>query len=404
VHQQSVDLPGLDGFATSIEHNASRVIAAIQMRRAVTPRSVSGTGIERTQANDEMKPRRVLHVLGTAEPAGFGIFKIVENLAAAVDPARYEIHTCFLQPGELAARLQRSAVKATCINWNGSIRDPWGAARYAVLLRSLEFSIIHVHTGGRLLSGMGRLLTRARLVRNLHGRASELTGIVSPSFDLPQLDVLIANSRVVADYSRNPNAVVIYPGVDVSEFSVPRTVHRGVVIGTACRLELIKGLHHLIKALSILAPEFPDLRLEIAGDGSLRGALEQESRQLGVSGIVSFLGWREDLPFVMAGWDIFVLPSLDEGFGIAALEAMAAGLPVIASAVGGLSELVQIGETGWLVPPAAPADLAQRVSQLIRDSRKREAMGIAGRKRASDYFSTSRMVDQTIAVYDGLLG
>jgi glycosyltransferase involved in cell wall biosynthesis len=106
----------------------------------------------------------------------------------------------------------------------------------------------------------------------------------------------------------------------------------------------------------------------------------------------------------MAGWDIFVLPSLDEGFGIAALEAMAAGLPVIASAVGGLSELVQIGETGWLVPPAAPVDLAQRVSQLIRDSRKREAMGIAGRKRASDYFSTSRMVDQTIAVYDGLLG
>jgi glycosyltransferase involved in cell wall biosynthesis len=360
--------------------------------------------LHNARANDQMKPRRVLHVLGTAEPAGFGIFRIVESLAAAVDPAKYEIHACFLQPGELAERLQHTAVKATCVNWNGCIRNPWGAARYAALLRSLEFSIIHQHTGGRLLTGMGRLLTHARLVRNLHGRASELTGMVSPDIGLPQHDVLIANSRIVAEYSQKPNAVVIYPGINVSDFSVPRAAHKGVVIGTACRLELIKGLHHLLGAIKILAFEFPDLRLEIAGDGSLRGTLEQKSRELGLSGIVSFLGWREDLPAVMAGWDIFVIPSLDEGFGMAALEAMATGLPVIASAVGGLCELVQDGETGWLVPRAAPVELAQRLSQLIRDSGTREAMGVAGRKRASDEFSTSRMVDQTVAVYDGLLG
>jgi glycosyltransferase involved in cell wall biosynthesis len=216
------------------------------------------------------------------------------------------------------------------------------------------------------------------------------------------MDVLIANSRVVADYSKVPNAVVIYPGVNVAEFSVPRTVHSGVVIGTACRLELIKGVRYLIEALSILAPQFPGVRLEIAGDGSLRETLEQQSHQLGVSGIVSFLGNRDDLPSIMAGWDIFVLPSLDEGFGIAALEAMAAGLPVIASEVGGLCELVQNGETGWLVPPSAPVELAQRIGQLIHDRRNREAMGIAGRGRALDCFSISQMVDQTIAVYDGL--
>ena len=196
--------------------------------------------------------------------------------------------------------------------------------------------------------------------------------------------------------------MVIYPGINVSDFSVPRLAHAGVVIGTACRLELIKGLNYLIEALAVLAPEFPDLRLEIAGGDTLRGALEQKSRQLGVSGIVSFLGWREDLPSVMAGWDIFVLPSLDEGFGVAALEGMAAGLPVIASAVGGLCELVQNGETGWLVPPASPAELAQRVGELIHDGRKREAMGIAGRQRALDHFPTSRMVERTFAVYDSL--
>jgi glycosyltransferase involved in cell wall biosynthesis len=349
-----------------------------------------------------MKPRRVLHVLGTAEPAGFAIFQMVESLAQAVDPARYEIHACFLKRGELAGRLQRSGVKATCINWSSGIRSPWGVARYAALLRSTQFSIIHQHVRGRSLTIMRRLLTRARLVHHLHGRASELTGIVPPSCNLPQRDALIANSRIVADHSRDPRAVVIYPGINVFDFSVSHTAHKGMVIGTACRLEMIKGLNYLIEALAVLAPDFPDLRLEIAGAGSLRGDLERYSCQLGVSDIVSFLGWREDLPSVMAGWDIFVLPSLDEGFGVAALEAMAAGLPVIASAVGGLCELVLNGKTGWLVPPASPAQLAHRLRELINDRQKREAMGVAGRLRAFRDFPTSRMVDQIIAVYDSL--
>jgi glycosyltransferase involved in cell wall biosynthesis len=349
-----------------------------------------------------MKPRRVLHVLGTAELGGMAIFRMVQSLALAADPAKYEIHACFLRNGELADRLQQTGVKSTCINWSGSARDPLGMARYAALLRSTEFSVIHQHTGGRLLTGVGRHLSGARIVRSLHGRASEITGIVSPSCDLPERDVLIANSRVVADYTKDPNAVVIYPGINVSDFSIPRPAHRGIVIGTACRLELIKGLDYLIEALAILAPEFPELRLEIAGEGSLRGALEQKSRQLGVSGIVSFLGWRENLPSVMAGWDIFVSPSLDEGFGVAALEGMAAGLPVVASAVGGLCELVQNGETGWLVPPAAPAELALRVSQLIHDGPRREAMGKVARERAIDHFSIAEMVERIFAVYDRL--
>ena len=104
-----------------------------------------------------MAAHRILHVLGTADPAGFAIFRMAESLAVAVDPAQYVIEFCFLRPGKLAERLQRSGVKATCIHWNGSIRDPWGVARYALLLRSAEFSIIHQHAGGRLLSVMGRL-------------------------------------------------------------------------------------------------------------------------------------------------------------------------------------------------------------------------------------------------------
>jgi len=355
-----------------------------------------------THSHIPSEPRRVLHVLGTADPAGTAIFRIVESLAVAVDPAKYQIDACFLQQGELVERLQRVGVKSTCVNWSGTPRDPFGAARYAALLRSDEFSIIHQHTGGRLLTGMGRWLTHARMVRGLHGRASEVTGIVPPSSNLPKRDALIANSRIVADYSEDPRAIVIYPGINASDFQVTRKTHNRVVIGTAGRLELVKGFRYLVEAFAVLVSEFQEVRLEIAGDGTQRAALEQDCRRLGVSGDVSFLGWREDLPSTMAGWDVFVLPSLDEGFGFAALEAMASGLPVVASAVGGLCELVRNGETGWLVPAAAPAELAHRLRELINDRQKREAMGIAGRERALRDFPMSRMVDQMIAVYDGL--
>jgi glycosyltransferase involved in cell wall biosynthesis len=145
------------------------------------------------------------------------------------------------------------------------------------------------------------------------------------------------------------------------------------------------------------------LRLEIAGDGSLLAKLKAESRRLGISDSVSFPGWQEDLAQVMAGWDIFALPSLDEGFGFAALEAMAAGLPVVATNVGGLPELVVDGQTGWLVPARDPAMLADCLRRLIADAEKREAMGAAGRERARKQFSLARMVEQIVAVYDGVL-
>lgn len=349
-----------------------------------------------------MNPRRVLHVLDTAEPRGTAICRIVEDLATGVDPELYQIHVCFLKQGPLAGHLRRAGIRSTCVNWNGGTSDPLGAARYALLLRSAEFSIIHQHTGGRLLTGMGRLLTHARMVRTLHFRADESTGIVPSHCNLPERDALIAVSQIVADFSRDSRAVVIYPGINGSLFPEKRRAHKGLVIGTACRLEPIKGLRYLLEALAVLTRQIDDLRLEIAGNGSLRSFLEQECHRLGIFGHVSFIGWREDLPTVMAGWDIFVLPSLDEGFPIAALEAMAAGLPVIASAVGGLLELVQDGETGCLVPVAAPAELTTRLRELISDDRRREAMGIAGRQRALRDFSIARMVEQTVAVYDGL--
>lgn len=350
-----------------------------------------------------MKLRHVLHVLDTAEPGGAAICRIVEDLAASADPSRYRFHACFLKPGPFEQRFLRAGIASRCVHWKGNAKDLPGTVRYISLLRSEKFDLIHQHTGGRFMTGLGRWLTRARLVRTLHFRADERTGAVPDQCNLPESDALIAVSQAVADFSGDSRAVVVYPGVDASHFPAEHRIHEGIVVGTACRLEPVKALHSLLKAVAELVNEFPELRLEIAGDGSLRASLEEESQRLDIASRVRFLGWQQEMAAVLAGWDIFVLPSLDEGFPIAALEAMAAGLPVVASAVGGLNELVRDGETGYLVPAAQPAELAIRLRELIGNPRLRQAMGAAGRLVAQRNYSNTRMVEDTIAVYERVL-
>ncbi len=174
-------------------------------------------------------------------------------------------------------------------------------------------------------------------------------------------------------------------------------------MGTACRLVPIKGVRHLIAAMAVLRPSMPDVRLEIAGAGPEQSALESEVRLQGLDDSVKFLGWQTEISYVMARWDVYAQPSLEEGFGLAVVEAMAAGLPVVASRVGSLPELVEEGHTGWLVPPANPAALAERLRHLLLDPAAQQAFGEAGWARARDLFSLSRMVTSIAAVYDDLV-
>lgn len=350
-----------------------------------------------------MPAHRILHVLGTADLAGKAICRIVEDLAAGLDPEKYRIEACFLRSGEFIERFTSRGIKSTCIDWSGSATDPLGAARYASLLLSGKFDLIHQHTGGRFLTQMSRTVASARIVRHVHGRAFEDTGEVPASVSLPPNDATIANSRITADICSDPNAVVIYPGVDLNEYRPASTASERRIVGTACRLEPVKAISTLIEAMTLVANDHPSVHLEIAGEGSLRNSLEQDVGRLGIAGNVSFLGWREDLPSVLRSWSIFVLPSLDEGFGVAALEAMASGLPVVASDVGGLRELMQDGETGFLVPPEAPAEFAKKIRLLLENQELREKMGSAGRNRAEEDFSISTMVKKTADLYDALL-
>jgi glycosyltransferase involved in cell wall biosynthesis len=175
-------------------------------------------------------------------------------------------------------------------------------------------------------------------------------------------------------------------------------------VGTAGRLIALKGLEYLLRAAAALQPEFPGLRVEIAGAGPHGQKLEETAAQLGLAGRVEFLGWVDDIHSVLPRWDVFVVPSLEEGFSIAALDAMAVGLPVIASSVGGIPELVVDGETGWLVPPADVETLVSRLRSLLLNPEQRLSMGAAAQARVRNHFNLATMTENFSRLYDELLG
>ncbi len=175
-----------------------------------------------------------------------------------------------------------------------------------------------------------------------------------------------------------------------------------LLAGTVCRLVEQKGLPYGLEAFARIAGRFPAAHLVLTGDGPLRGALEAQAAALGVAERTHFLGWRAETAPIFAGLDLFLMPSLWEGFGLVLLEAMAQGVPVVGSAVSAIPEVVVDGETGLLVPPRDVAGLAEALAALLGDPARRAAMGAAGRARLETHFTPSRMVDETLALYERL--
>ena len=175
------------------------------------------------------------------------------------------------------------------------------------------------------------------------------------------------------------------------------------LLAMACRLIEQKGVSDALQAFAGTRSEFPEARLLIAGDGPLRAQLESEATQAGLTGSVRFLGWRDDVPQLLAACDLFLMPSLWEGFGLVLLEAMAQGLPVVASRVSAIPEIVVAGETGLLAPPRDVPALREALLTLLRDPPLARHMGLMGMERLKTHFSEQRMLDATLALYHELL-
>jgi glycosyltransferase involved in cell wall biosynthesis/peptidoglycan/xylan/chitin deacetylase (PgdA/CDA1 family) len=215
---------------------------------------------------------------------------------------------------------------------------------------------------------------------------------------------VVANSQAAADRLRLEGVAeekirVIPNGIDPDTFP-PRqysTYPRRIALVACLRQE--KRIDVLIDATPRILTRHPDAEIIIAGDGTCRDALIEQARGLGVADRVRFLGHRDDVPAVLSAADIFVLTSRSEAFPNSVMEAMASGLPVVASAVGGILELVVDGRTGRLVPPGKPEALADALLGLLDQPERVEAFGRAGRRSIEQNYSYVRMVDQFEALY-----
>jgi glycosyltransferase involved in cell wall biosynthesis len=203
--------------------------------------------------------------------------------------------------------------------------------------------------------------------------------------------------------------ITIYNGLDLAHWSVqsrPSAISRALLITTIGNIRRVKGHDVFIRAAAMLAPRFPDVTFSIAGDVLEPGyfaELQGLIRELNLSDRFHFAGSVSDLRQHLDVADIFVLPSRNEGFSNAIIEAMAASLPVVATDVGGNAEAVQAGVTGFIVPPNDPAALSAAIEILLVDPLQARSMGAAGRARAAACFTVEAMMKHITTTYANLL-
>ncbi len=176
----------------------------------------------------------------------------------------------------------------------------------------------------------------------------------------------------------------------------------GPLAGVLTVLRPQKAVHVFIDAAPAILERVPEARLAVIGDGDLRSELEARARTLGLDERLRFFPFRRPAARQLRDLDVFVLPSLWEAFPISVLEALACGVPQVATAVGGTGEAVSDGTTGLLCPPGDAAALADRISSLLADPAMRERMGVASRARHHELFTLDRMVEGTAAVYESV--
>jgi len=175
-----------------------------------------------------------------------------------------------------------------------------------------------------------------------------------------------------------------------------------VLIGTTGRLEKVKRYDLLLRGFSKVHEAFPRSRLMIAGDGTLRNALEELARGLGIRDSVIWTGFRKDIPRLLAAMDVYIMSSVNEGLSLSILEAMAAGKPVVITDVGGARELVEDGKTGLLIPPGSAEAIARGVTALLGDPVRMSELARAGREYVVREYSLERMMESYGRLYRAL--
>ena len=377
------------------------------------------------KAGESARPMRVFFLLDSFMIGGTETQAV--ELARRLDPKRYQVTIgCLRREGPLLERLKDTPVEIMEVDLGGGIDSPAGLLRILKLahfLRKQRFQILHAHDLWSNIVGMAAAMLartpvtitsqrdlshdawygtyRRRVLRFLQGRSS----VVLTNAKAIR-DGLIEQDRLLPD-----KVCVVYNGVDLDRFHVladrdqifPSCGGNKLIVLVGNMITDVKGHDVLISAAPQVVKVHPKTQFVLVGEGAMRSGFEKHVRDLGLHENFLFLGRRRDVPAILACCDIAVLPSLAEGLPNAVLEYLAAGLPVVATALGGNIEIIQDGATGLLVPAQDPQSLAGALIKLLSDEDLAARIAGDGCDYVKQNFSFERLVADMDALYAKLL-
>ena len=349
-----------------------------------------------------------------------GAERVLLETVRRLDRSRFHPSVCSLAPaGALADEFARLRVPVFDLGMRGFRHLAHASRALLHLLRRQQFDILHSHLFHANV--LGRLAARRAgvpvVVSTIHVAEPRRWHLILERWTAPLATQLVAVSAGVRAHMVErahlaaERILVIHNGVDVSPFSLVRGEFRrreGIPAGctlitTVGRLDTQKGFPYLLKAAERVTLRHPDVRFLVVGEGPRRRDLVSLRDRLGLKERVRFLGFRTDVPQILTDSDLFVLPSLWEGFPIALLEAMAAGIAVVATDVPGVREVVADGETGLVVPRKDMGALAGALCRLLDDPDLRRRFARAGRRKVEGEFGWGKVVAATMSLYERLL-
>ncbi len=347
------------------------------------------------------------------------------HLATHLDPSRFDVHVASLQRegplyGEMAScGLPLTSYPIKSFLRPGTVRQQ---LRFAAYLKHNAIDIVHAYGFYPIvfavpvarLAGSQVVLASIRDSGDPWTRAQRLVQMCASRLaHCILVNAAAVRARLRAGGHARRAIAVIRNGVDVDRFaprppdealrSSLRLPPRAPLVVAVSRLNPMKGIDDYLKAIALLAGRFAEARFVIVGDGASRRELEEQARLLGLAGRVVFTGTRMDVAAILSQAAISVAPSLSEGLSNVVLESMAAGVPVVATRVGGTPEILDDGVTGLLVPPCDAPALAGAIGRLLGNAALAQRLGDAARARAVNRFSMHHMVRQTEGLYRALL-
>ena len=351
-----------------------------------------------------------------------GAEEMVLNLVRHL-PSRFEpVVCCINQTGPIGEEIRRTGTPVAVLGLTPGLRHPFHVAGIRHYLRETKPDI--VHTFLLTASLYGRLAAMLEHVPIVIGTEVNIYERKRPHHVLAERMLMSGTDRVIVSANSvrdfyvdqihaDPRKIdVVYNAVDWKSIQPSRSRDQmrasigldrdAKVAGMIARLTEQKGHRYLLQAMA--TPALAELRAIVVGDGDLRTPLEAEAQSLGIAPRVHFLGARRDLGDLLAAMDVFVMPSLWEGLPLSMILAMGAALPVVATAVAGIPEIVEDGVTGWLVPAGNSLALATAIAGVFANRAHAAAVGDAARASVLPRFGVDGYINAIVGLYDRLLG